>query len=84
MPHFKNVAVHVTDQDGNKFEEWGVHYLRNQSKVSAYIMSSNDMPFQLAIKPKIPFLNVQRKDGFSMSEKLDPDLHNSGKLRLPL
>lgn len=55
MPHFKGLTVHITDQHGEILQEWGIQHLRGQSKVSAYIQSSTDMPFQITIKPDIPF-----------------------------
>ncbi|KAL8975452.1 MAG: hypothetical protein Q9197_000307 [Variospora fuerteventurae] len=54
MPHLRNVAVHVTDEEGNDLEEWGVQSLRG-SKVSAYIKSTPDMPFKISVRPKIPY-----------------------------
>ncbi|KAL8649029.1 MAG: hypothetical protein Q9210_004641 [Variospora velana] len=54
MPQLRNVTVHVTDEEGNDLEEWGVQSLRG-SKVSAYIKSTPDTPFKISVRPEIPY-----------------------------
>lgn len=55
MPTLQNVTVHVTDDQGNVFQEWGIQSLKNYPKASAYIKSTTDMPFRVYIQPMIPY-----------------------------
>ena len=75
----KNLTVQVTNRDGNKLDEWGVHHLRGQNKISAYIKSCNDMAFQVTVKPNIPFVDpnaITFNRDFEMDVGLT-EFHNS-------
>ena len=56
MPQLRNIIVNVTDEKGNSLEEWGCQVLQSQSKVSAYIKSTTDMPFRVSVQPLIPYI----------------------------
>lgn len=48
--------MHVVDGDGNDLQEWGVRTLgSNRTAVSAFIQSTNNMPFRVSVRPKIPY-----------------------------
>ncbi|KAL8813626.1 MAG: hypothetical protein Q9200_000108 [Gallowayella weberi] len=62
MPQLRDVTVHVTDVDGNPFEEWGVQSLRG-NKISTYIESTTDVPFRISVQPRIPYLDYEPPSG---------------------
>lgn len=48
--------MHVVDGDGNDLQEWGIRTLdSNRTAVSAFIQSTNDMPFRVSVRPEIPY-----------------------------
>ena len=59
MPHLRGITAHITDSHGENLQEWGTRYLRLQtkgSKVSTYVQSTTDVPFQISLQPDIPFI----------------------------
>lgn len=55
MPLLRGLSVHVTDAEGQAFDEWGVQQLRKQNKISAYIKSKSGEAFRVTVQPQIPF-----------------------------
>lgn len=51
--------MHVTNAEGQVFDEWGVQQLRKRNKISAYITSKSEEAFRITIKPQIPFLSSE-------------------------
>ncbi|TKA68797.1 hypothetical protein B0A55_09016 [Friedmanniomyces simplex] len=62
MPTFRSVTVHVTDKNDVPLEEHGVRKSDRAKNTSCYVLSENDMPFRISIKPSVlPFPEFERE-----------------------
>lgn len=51
--------MHVTNAEGQVFDEWGVQQLRKQNKISAYIKSKSEEAFRITVQPQLPFVTSE-------------------------
>ena len=51
--------MHVTNAEGQVFDEWGVQPFRKRNKISAYIKSKSEEAFRITIQPQIPFISSE-------------------------
>jgi hypothetical protein len=56
MPSFRDITVHVLDQNERPLGEWGTRNLKGKNICSCYIESVTNLQFKISVTPKIPFI----------------------------
>lgn len=63
--------MHVTNVEGQVFDEWGVQPLRKQNRISAYIKAKSEEAFRITIQPQIPFVSSEISRPWDIQDDAD-------------
>lgn len=55
MPSLRDLEIHVTDKHRNPLPEYGIQKMSKANLISCFIESKTDTPFQVSVKPTMPF-----------------------------